>query len=168
LYGLRRSPQLFQKELYAHLKSHGYVQSAHDQSMFHKRTTDNPSEFIVFVTHVDDFAIASSTPQLRQGLFECLRLKYTIEDNNLEHFLGINIEHRTIDGVKYLCHSQPMHLQKLFKLCNIGDATDIDKSPLTPMATAYATTHKESPHATETSTDGLSGVSSTSSRQDQT
>jgi hypothetical protein len=133
--------------------------------MFHKRTTANPSEFIVFVTHVDDFAIASSTPQLRQELFECLRLKYTIEDNNLEHFLGINIEHRTIDGVKYLCQSQPMHLQRLFKLCNIDEATDTDKSPPTPMATRQPT--KNLHHATETSTDGLSGASSTSSRQDQ-
>jgi hypothetical protein len=145
MYGLRRSPQLFQNELYAHLKSHGYIQSAHDQSMFHKRTKDDPSEFIVFVTHVDDFAIAASTPQLRHELFECIRLKYTIEDNNLEHFLGINIEYRVIGSTRYLCQSQPMHLQKLFKLCGLDENTDTTKCPQTPMATAYSSTHKDSP-----------------------
>jgi hypothetical protein len=143
MYGLRRSPQLFQNELYTHLKTHGYSQSAHDLSLFYKRTED-PQDLIVFVTHVDDFAVAATNPALRQELYDIIKLKYTIEENHLEHFLGINIEYKTVADTRYLCLSQPSHLQKLFDLFNITDETDPTKCPPTPMTTAYAVDTSES------------------------
>jgi len=143
MYGLRRSPQLFQNELYHHLRMHGYTQSAHDQSLFYKHTKD-PKDLIVFVTHVDDFAVAATDPRLSQELYDIIKLKYTIEENNLEHFLGINIEYKTVADTKYLCLSQPSHLQKLFGLFNITEATDPTTCPPTPMTTAYAIDTSES------------------------
>jgi hypothetical protein len=144
MYGLRRSPQLFQNELYTHLKTHGYSQSAHDQSLFYKRT-ENPTDLIVFVTHVDDFAVATTNPLLRKELFDTIKLKYTIEENHLEHFLGINVEYKTVNSVKYLCLSQPSHLQKLFDAIGLTEETDPTKCPPTPMTTAYAIDMTESP-----------------------
>ena len=98
----------------------------------------------MFVTHVDDFAVAATDPRLSHELYNTIKLKYTIEENNMEHFLGINIEYKTVDHTRYLCLSQPSHLQKLFDLFKLTDETDPTKCPPTPMTTAYAIDTSES------------------------
>ena len=59
VYGLRRSPGLYNKELTGHLVAGGYQQSIHDRCLFYKR--QSPTKLIAFVIHVDDFAIAASS-----------------------------------------------------------------------------------------------------------
>jgi hypothetical protein len=91
LYGLRRSPQLFQKELQLHITSAGYTQSPDDQALYFKRGP-REEDVIFFLTHVDDFAIAATHQDLIDALCTTLRLRYQItESDNLESFLGIHI-----------------------------------------------------------------------------
>jgi hypothetical protein len=58
LYGLRRSPSLFNAELHEHLQSGGYERSEMDQCLYLKRDPIS-GKLLFFTIHVDDFAIAS-------------------------------------------------------------------------------------------------------------
>ena len=100
MYGLQKFPQLFQKALQQHIANAGYPQSPDDQALYFKRGP-RKEDIIFFLTHVDDFAIASSSDDLRDELFTALRQNYKIEINNLEHFIGINVAYDDID-VKHI------------------------------------------------------------------
>jgi hypothetical protein len=67
LYGLRRSPQLFYKAIAAFLLKNGYERSPLDNCLFHKIDATT-GEKIFFCTHVDDFAIAATNPELIEEL----------------------------------------------------------------------------------------------------
>ena len=141
LYGLRRSPQLFQKELQLHITSAGYTQSPDDQALYFKRGP-REEDVIFFLTHVDDFAIASSSDKLRDELYAALRQKYKIEVNNLEHFIGINIAYDDIDGDTYMTIGQPAHADKIALFFNIKEPFT---TPQTPMSTTYLNPKDKNP-----------------------
>ena len=129
LYGLKRSPRAFFDSLSAHLLSKGYLRSANDPCLFHKRTS--PAEIIVFCIHVDDFAIAASHQHLIDQLKSDLKdNKYIItESDSLETFLGVHI-HSQRTGI-YL--SQPGHLAKIFECAKLSD-----KGSDTPMSADFS------------------------------
>ena len=147
MYGLRRSPQLFNRELQVHIISAGYTQAPDDQALYYKRGPQ-PGDIIIFLTHVDDFAIASSSHELRDELYAALRTKYKIEENNLEHFIGINVTYEHEHGNKYMTLAQPAHIDKIAAFFNV---TEPFTTPKTPMSTTYL--HKHDKDTTTTDTD---------------
>jgi hypothetical protein len=128
LYGLKRSPKAFYSSLSAYLISVGYTKYSFDQCLFFKRVND--TDIIMFCIHVDDFAIASTNPQLTAELVSLLRQKYVVtESDSLESFLGVHIE--STNSSLYL--SQPGLLSKVVQAAEVQDCSPKD----TPMATTY-------------------------------
>ena len=133
LYGLRRSPQLFNDDLAQHIVHGGYQQSAYDRCLFFKhRAIDN--KMIAFTIYVDDFAIASACPILTAELKAWIKTKYEeIEDaDSLEHYVGTHIYYENIKHQRYLHLSQPSHLHKIFTHFDLTD--DTITHPRTPMS----------------------------------
>ena len=91
LYGLRRSPSLFNAELHEHLESGGYERSEMDQCLYLKRDPIS-GKLLFFTIHVDDFAIASECEKMTETLHGHIKVKYKIDETDtLEHFIGVNI-----------------------------------------------------------------------------
>jgi hypothetical protein len=85
LYGLRRSPKAFYDDLSSYLMEYGYVRSANDRCLFHKRLADGRQ--IMFCIHVDDFAVAATDDILIDQLCNDLKNKYIVkESDTLEGF----------------------------------------------------------------------------------
>ena len=135
LYGLRRSPKLFNEDLAQHLRKGGYIQSPYDRCLFHKREGD---KLLAFVIYVDDFAICSQCEKMTADLKSHIRTKYEeVEDTeSLEHYVGTHIHYDFKDGERYLNLSQPAHLQKVFDHFGITD-DNVKYHPKTPMATMF-------------------------------
>jgi hypothetical protein len=109
LYGLRRSPKAFYDDLSKYLMEYGYVRSANDRCLFHKRLADGRQ--IIFCIHVDDFAVAATDDILIDQLCTDLKHKYIVkESDTLEDFLGVHMERA--DGRLHL--SQPARLFLMF------------------------------------------------------
>jgi hypothetical protein len=124
LYGLRRSPKLFYTQLREYLLLQGYTNSPLDNCLFHKITATGK---IFFCTHVDDFAIAASSPELIEELCSKLKEKYIItESDSLESFLGVHMERH--DGCLYL--SQPGLIAKLVTAAGIEKDTHVYHNPM--------------------------------------
>ena len=116
LYGLRRSPRLFYTQLRAFLLRQGYTASSLDDCLFYKTTPDDKKIF--FCTHVDDFAIASTHPDLIEELCTALKTEYIItESDSLEDFLGVHMERH--DGRLYLC--QPGLIKRLISRADLPE-----------------------------------------------
>jgi len=124
LYGLRRSPRLFYTQLREFLVSNGYTASTLDSCLFHKQSATGK---IFFCTHVDDFAIAATSPDLIEELCTTFRSKYIItESDSLESFLGVHMEGH--DGILYL--SQPGLIAKLIATAEITDDGHVYQNPM--------------------------------------
>jgi hypothetical protein len=96
LYGLPESPQVFFKDLSKNLLDWGYIQHPMDECVFSKSISEK--EYIWLHVTVDDFAVFSSSPMLKQALLSELegRFEITIKDTFDSH-LGMNIQ-RHPDG----------------------------------------------------------------------
>ena len=135
LYGLRRSPKLFNEDLAKHLRQGGYIQSPYDRCLFHKREGD---KLLAFVIYVDDFAICSQCDKMTLDLKTYIKTKYeeVEETETLEHYVGTHIHYDYENGERYLNLSQPAHLQKCFDHFGITDE-NVKYHPNTPMATMF-------------------------------
>ena len=58
LYGLKRALKAFYDQLMAHLEQIGYIRSANDRCLFHRRFAAGRQ--IMLCIHVDDFNVAAS------------------------------------------------------------------------------------------------------------
>ena len=102
----------------------GYTNSPLDNCLFHKITTAGK---IFFCAHVDNFAIAASSPELIEELCIKLKEKYIItESDSLESFLGVHMERH--DGCLYL--SQPGLIAKLITAAGIEADTHVYHKPM--------------------------------------
>jgi hypothetical protein len=134
LYGLPISPQAFYKHISAHLLNHGYQRTTADPCMFFKRDGD---KFIMFVVHVDDFAIASSHQEMTDELLRVMQLQYTITPfDTLESFLGIHIVYRPDGSVVF---TQPRRIQELVDKYNLSTAPSVQ----VPMSSLFSDAYQD-------------------------
>jgi len=125
LYGLRRSPKAFYDDLSSYLMESGYVRSANDRCLFHKRLADGKQ--IMFCIHVDDFAVAATDDILIDQLCTDLKNKYIVkESDTLEDFLGVHMEQE--NGRLHL--SQPGLIKKLIATAGLEDDNKVVHIPL--------------------------------------
>ena len=75
LYGLPQSPLAFYDDVSKLLLNHGYSRTIADPCTWFKR---EGNEFMMFVVHVDDFAIAASSKSLSDELITVMKSRYTI------------------------------------------------------------------------------------------
>jgi hypothetical protein len=108
LYGLRRSQKAFYDDLGSYLMEYGYVRSANDRCLFHKRLADGRQ--IMFGIHVDDFAVAATDDTPIDQLCTDLKNTYIVkESDTLEDLLRVHMEQEY--GRLHL--SQPGLIKKL-------------------------------------------------------
>jgi hypothetical protein len=109
LYGLPESPQVFFKDLSQYLIEKGYVQHKMDECVFLKCKSE--SEYIWLHITVDDFAVFTSSSELKQELMAELkgRFEITVKDKFDSH-LGMDIQHHE-DGAVTL--TMPKLVQEL-------------------------------------------------------
>lgn len=121
LYGLRRSPLLWQKELTGTLSSLGFEKIPHEPCVMIK------NGIIVFF-YVDDIVIAYKRDQQQEvGEFvEQLQCKYQLTGGDeLMWFLGIEIHRDRLKGLIWL--AQTSYIEKIARLAQS------DELPATPM-----------------------------------
>ena len=97
LYGLKQSPQLWNKAITAFFCDKcGMTRATSETSLFYRRT---PKGHLLVLTEVDDMVI-TGTPALIQELKVKLEKEYKITQfEELSSFLGINIEHNKQTGI---------------------------------------------------------------------
>lgn len=129
LYGLPESPAAFYDDMSTHLLSHSYTRTTADPCMFYKRCDEGG--FIMMVVHVDDFAIASSSPILTTELLNVLRERYTFTvSDSLESYLGIHITYHDNGSVLF---TQPKRVDELIAEYHLNAAP----FPTIPMASTF-------------------------------
>ena len=120
LYGLKQSPQLFNKELNRFMKVQEFTQTTADSCLFTKKTKDG---WLLVASEVDDLLVTGTDKAAIEQFRLALVDEYQITDwEPLKSFLGINIQYEvgrrmTLD-VEYkldkLAEAHPMlkhHLQ---------------------------------------------------------
>lgn len=130
MYGLPSSPAAFYNHVSAHLLRQGYHRCASDPCFFWLRTN---ADVLLAVVHVDDFALASSSPSMIQDFVTAMETEYVVTvTQDVEHFLGLHITEWP-DGSRLL--SQPGLLKKLFE--KHPHIAALQKFPSVPMATSF-------------------------------
>jgi hypothetical protein len=91
LYGLRQSPQLFNKELNRFMHSEGFVQTTADACLFTKTTANG---WLLVASEVDDLLVTGTDKKAIEDFRVALVKEYSITDwEPLKSFLGINIQY---------------------------------------------------------------------------
>jgi dimeric dUTPase (all-alpha-NTP-PPase superfamily) len=129
LYGLRESPQAFYDDVSSFLLANSFTRTIADPCMFFKRKSD--TEFIMVVVHVDDFAIAASTNEIKQEFLSVIRTRYKFKEcQSVQSFLGIHIDYLNDGSVLF---SQPARIADIIRTYNLGNT----KSPIVPMCSTF-------------------------------
>ena len=111
LYGLRQSPQLFNKELVRFMTSQGFKQANSDSCLFTKQT---PKGFLIACSEVDDILVTGTDNDAVDQFRQALVTEYEITDwDPISSFLGININYDLIAG--RMCFDVENKIDKLFK-----------------------------------------------------
>ena len=125
----------FYDDLSSYLMEYGYVRSADDRCLFHKRLAERRQ--IIFCIHVDDFAVAATDDTLIDQLCSDLKHKYIVkESDTLEDFLGVHME--AADGRLHL--SQPGLIKKLIATAGLDDD---DISVYIPLRTDWSDEYQD-------------------------
>lgn len=91
LYGLKQAPRQWFAKLNNALKSHGFVQSKSDYTLFSK---EDAKRFLVILVYVDDLILASNCSAAISHTKEFLNLSLHMKDMGiLRYFLGIQVDH---------------------------------------------------------------------------
>lgn len=131
LYGLRRSPLLWQKDLSTTFESLGLEQSTEEPCIFFS------SIFLVFF-YVDDIIVIFQKQHRKktESFILQLKLKYDLTDRgNLSHFLGIRITRDRAERKLWI--TQDSYIEKIANSFNLAnDTTNFDcPFPLPPPET---------------------------------
>ena len=110
LYGLRQSPQLFNKELIRFMASQGYVQTIADTCLFTKKTD---SGWVCVASEVDDLLVCGSDDAEIERFHVALVDEYDVTDwADIKSFLGINIQYDV--EAQYMSLDVETKIDKLF------------------------------------------------------
>jgi hypothetical protein len=110
LYGLRESPRAFYDDCSNFLLEQGFRRTEADPCMFYRR---DERGVVLMVVHVDDFAIATSTPELADEVFGILRKRYEITTKSaMDSFLGIYFDYLPDGRIRI---SQPVKIDELIQ-----------------------------------------------------
>jgi len=89
LYGLKQASRQWNIKFTEALLAAGYIQSAHDHSLFIRKVG---SDLVVILVYVDDLLITGNSSQLIQEAKDTLNQNFKMKDlGNLRYFLGIEI-----------------------------------------------------------------------------
>jgi hypothetical protein len=129
LYGLRDSPQAFYEDMSTYLLYNEYYRTTSDPCMFYKR--ESATEFIMFVVHVDDFAIAASTIAMKNKLLAIIAKRYKFKEcSTVESFLGVHVEYFSDGSVLF---SQPGRIDDILRTYELLEVTP----PSVPMIATF-------------------------------
>jgi hypothetical protein len=133
LYGLKRSPKLWQQEIASTLHEFGMTQSTEDQALF-----IHPSEPIYTFVYVDDFLLMA--PRILSdklyALRDRLKQRYNFRDlGKAESFLGLRIIRDR--GTQRLWISQDQYIER--KLHEFNLETYVNTKIKTPLSTTSLT-----------------------------
>ena len=96
LYGLKQAPRAWHARLASALRTHGFVPSTADSSLF---LFQRPSLTVYLLVYVDDIILTASTSTLLQSLVRALTSEFSMSDlGDIHHFLGIYV-HRSTPGL---------------------------------------------------------------------
>ena len=88
LYGLKQAPRVWHEEIKGTLIELGFTQLTCDNGIF---KLVNEERYLILAVWVDDMPIFYKRDEDRQWLTEKLKLKYELQEGNLEYILGIKI-----------------------------------------------------------------------------
>ena len=112
LYGLKQSPQEWNKRLASDLMAYGFIRMHSDTSVFCKRHDDGT--FIVVATEVDDLLIIASNQQRIDEFHHYLKQTYQItEFGKIDSYFGIRFRHDLDHGT--LSMDMTVKIQDFFK-----------------------------------------------------
>ena len=121
LYGGADSGRAFYDEFTIFHKEIGFSAILHDRCYL--SITDDSGNFIKFVFHVDDMAIAYKGEKLWQWYLTKLRERYEFTLGPLEHFLGIRI---TRNADRSFRLDQSAQVEKMLRTFNLEKAKPVD------------------------------------------
>ena len=103
LYGLKQSPQLWNKELNRILTDvHGFTRSTSDSCLYYCKNPNN-GKFVLLVAEVDDLVITGSDEEKIQAVKRDFVSRYKITAwERIASFLGINIKYDRKAGIMTL------------------------------------------------------------------
>jgi hypothetical protein len=104
LYGLRRAPFLWNREINSYLVSQGFTQNAADACVYMK--VEKNGGKTILLLHVDDFAIAASDSSLIRAFIDGLDIKYGVKDlGPIDRYLSYQVL-RDLDTQAIILHQQ--------------------------------------------------------------
>ena len=93
IYGLKQAPRAWHARLASALRTHGFIPSTADTSLF---LFHRPSVTMYLLVYVDDIVLVSSSPTAADALVTALGRDFAVKDlGQLHFFLGIEVAHQS-------------------------------------------------------------------------
>ena len=93
IYGLKQAPRAWHARLASALRTHGFIPSTADTSLF---LFQRPSVTMYLLVYVDDIVLVSSSPTAADALVTALGRDFVVKDlGQLHFFLGIEVAHQS-------------------------------------------------------------------------
>ena len=93
IYGLKQAPRAWHARLASALRTHGFIPSTADTSLF---LFQRPSVTMYLLVYVDDIVLVSSSPTAADALVTALGRDFAVKDlGQLHFFLGIEVAHQS-------------------------------------------------------------------------
>ena len=124
MYGLKQAGKEWHDNLSGTLVNGGYSMSSADPCVFSRWYDD---DYIIMVTHVDDFYVVSNKQHLIDDLYNYLIQEYdevTVKSGDVIGYLGMEIRRNSNTGEIKLC--QPGYVEKILKEVKLEEASYCD------------------------------------------